>query len=63
MINIIIGLIAGAAATYLYFKMDSNKHIRKIEESNERMQVLYENPNQLMRQTIINAHRQFVDQV
>jgi len=31
-----IGLIAGAAGVYLYFKIEGNKHIRKIEQHNER---------------------------
>jgi len=35
-IYIIFGIIFGAAAVYLYFITEGNKHLKKIEESNER---------------------------
>ena len=36
-IYVLIGILAGAAAVYLYFKAEGNKHLRKIEEANEKM--------------------------
>jgi ribonuclease Y len=35
-IYILIGLIAGAAGIYLYFKLEGNKHIKKLEQINEK---------------------------
>lgn len=36
MLYTIIGLLAGSAGVYLYFKSAGNKHIKKLEEENER---------------------------
>ena len=35
----LLGLIAGAAIVFLYFKLEANRHIRKIEEENEKKMV------------------------
>lgn len=32
----LIGIVVGAAAVYIYFKLEGNKHLRKIEEANEK---------------------------